>query len=38
MGGGWLTPRPGRSTSEKKPTAYCTGGWVGPMARLDGYV
>ena len=33
---GGLTPRPGRFTLGEKPGTYKTGGWVCPMAGLDG--
>ena len=34
---GWgSAPRPGRLYSRERPGIYCTGGWVGPMAGLDG--
>jgi hypothetical protein len=35
-GGGWLTPPSAASTPGKRPGTYCTGGWVGLAARLDG--
>ena len=34
--GGWSAPRPGRFTPRERPGTYCTGGWVGPRAGLDG--
>ena len=34
---GWSTPRPSRFTPRKRPNTHCIGGWVGPMAGLDGY-
>ena len=33
---GWLTPRPGRFTPEKRPGTHCIGGWVDPTTGLDG--
>jgi hypothetical protein len=36
MGGGWLTPRPGRFTHGKTPATHCIGGWVGPRTSLYG--
>jgi hypothetical protein len=36
-GGKRSKPRPGRFTPRgKRPGRHCTGGWVGPRARLDG--
>jgi hypothetical protein len=36
MGVGWLTPRPGQFTPEKRPGTHFTGGLVGPRAGLKG--
>ena len=33
---GWITPHPDVLPLVKKPVTYCTGGWVGPRAGLDG--
>jgi hypothetical protein len=34
--GGWSTPRAGHFTPRERPCTYCTGGWVGPRAGLEG--
>jgi len=34
---GWgSAPRPDRLYPRERPGTHCTGGWVGPRARLDG--
>ena len=35
-GGGGSAPRTGRLYPRERPGTHCTGGWVGPRARLDG--
>ena len=34
-GGEVPASRPGRSLPRERPGTHCTGGWVGPRARLD---
>jgi len=35
-GGEWSASRPGRNLPQERTGTHCTGGWLGPMAGLEG--